>query len=168
MTSGDPGDPGRFRLLATFLAGRSLGVTLALAGDAAHTDGRLVFIATGRSPGEQRREVLCQGALLGAGSLDPEFVKALRGRPKVARRYLALEGRRVLADLAPRFPLAAALDPLGDPATASAAESLDIACGRTAVADPPDWFGIIRPARLLGARGAGASPTTSISASSSR
>src|SRR5260370_1444968 len=46
----DPGDPGRFRLLATYLAGRSLGVTEAAAGEAAHTDGRFVFVSAGRPP----------------------------------------------------------------------------------------------------------------------
>jgi hypothetical protein len=160
VSGGDPADPGRFRLLATFLAGRSLGVTPGLRGDAAHTDGRFVFVAAD-SPTDQRREVLCQAALLGAGSLDTDFVKALRGRPKVAHRYLALEGRRVLADLALRIPLAATLDPLGEPTTGSAAESFGVACSRKAVAEPPDWFGIIRPSRLLGATPAeaGASPT---------
>jgi Mg-chelatase subunit ChlD len=157
---GDPEDPGRFRLLATFLAGRSLGVTPGLPGEAAHTDGRFVFVAAD-SAGDQRREVTCQAALLGAGSLEPEYLKALRGRPKVARRYLALEGRRVLADLAPRLRQAATLDLLGDATTGSAVESFAVACSRKAVADPPDWFGIIRPSRLLGATpaGAGASPT---------
>src|SRR5207248_4398317 len=127
----EPGDPGRFRLLATYLAGRSLGVTGAAAGEAAHTDGRFVFVSAGRPLEEQRREVLCQAALLGAGSLDPEVVKSLRGRPKVARRYLALEGRRVLADLADRVALAAAaLASAGATTTASAAESLVVAGGR--------------------------------------
>ncbi len=102
MTAGVPDDPGRFRLLATYLAGRSLGVAPGLPGEAAHTDGRFVFVSADRPTDEQRWEVLCQAALLGAGSLDPELVKALRGRPKVARRYLALEGRRVLHG--PRHP----------------------------------------------------------------
>jgi nitric oxide reductase NorD protein len=147
----DPGDPGRFRLLATYVAGRSLGVTEAAAGEAAHTDGRFVFVSAGHPLGDQRRELLCQAALLGAGSLDREIVKAFRGRPKVARRYLALEGRRALADLGDRLALAAAVRSAGEPTTAGAAESLDVACGRRAVAEPPDWFGVIRPSRLLGA-----------------
>ena len=74
-----------------FLAGRSLDVAEAAAGEAAHTDGRFVFVSADRPDSEQRREVLVQGALLGAGSLEPRLVKALRGRPNVARRYLALE-----------------------------------------------------------------------------
>jgi nitric oxide reductase NorD protein len=157
VTASDPGSPDRFRFLATFLAGRPLGVTEAPAGEAAHTDGRFVFVSAGRSVPEQRREALVQGALLGAGSLDHRLVRALRGRPKVARRYLALEGRRALAELAARIPLAAALRPKGEPTTSTADESLEVARGRRTIAAPPEWFGVIRPSRLLGARAAGSS-----------
>jgi nitric oxide reductase NorD protein len=144
-------DPGRFRLLATFVARRLLGVAEARAGEAPHTDGRFVFVSADRPVSEQRREVLVQAALLGAGSLDRARVRPLRGRPKLARRYLALEGHRVLAELAARMPLAAALAPGGEAASATADESLELARSRRAVADPPDWFGAIRPSRLLAA-----------------
>ena len=157
MTASDPKSPDRFRFLATFLAGRSLGVTEAPAGEVAHTDGRFVFVSAGRSASEQRREVLVQGALLGAGSLDHRLVRALRGKPNVARRYLALEGRRVFADLAPRIPLADALRPTGEPTTSTADESLEVARGRRTVATPPRWFGVIRPSRLLAATARGPS-----------
>ena len=162
--AGDPGDTGRFRLLATYLAGRPLGVAVGLPGDAAHTDGRFVFVSADRPPDEQRREALCQAALLGAGSLDSEFVKALRNRTRVARRYLALEGRRVLSGLARHLPLLTTVDLAGDPVTETAAESLHFAESRKAVAEPPDWFGVIRPGRLLGTAAAGgsAAPTDKV------
>jgi Mg-chelatase subunit ChlD len=142
-------DPGRFRLLATFVAGRPLGVAEAGAGEPPHTDGRIVFVSARRPLSEQRQEVLVQAALLAAGSLDRRWIRPLRGRPKVARRFLALEGHRVLAELAARLPLAAALGPDREATTASAAESLEVARSRRAVADPPAWFGAIRPSRLL-------------------
>jgi Mg-chelatase subunit ChlD len=148
--AGSP-SPDRFRLLATFVAGRPLGVAEARGGEPPHTDGRLVFVSTGHPFEEQRREVFLQAALLGAGSLDHRRVRALRGRPKVARRYLALEGRRVLAELAARLPLAAALAASGEASTATADESLELARSRRTVDDPPDWFGAIRPSRLLAA-----------------
>jgi nitric oxide reductase NorD protein len=151
VTTSDPKSPDRFRFLATHLAGRSLGVVEARAGEAAYTDGRFVFVSTGRSRSEQRREALVQAALIGAGSLDRRLVRALRGRPTIARRYLALEGHRVLADLATRIPLAAESRPAGNPITSTPDESLDVAGGRRDVADPPAWFGVIRPSRLLGA-----------------
>jgi Mg-chelatase subunit ChlD len=148
-------DPNRFRLLATFVAGRPLGVAEAPAGEPSHTDGRLVFVSAGCSVSEQRREVLVQAALLGAGSLDRRWIQPLRGRPKLARRYLALEGHRVLAELAARIPLAAAVAPRRDAITASAAESLDAARGRRTIGEAPAWFGAIRPSRLLEAPAGG-------------
>ena len=155
MTASDSESPERFRFLATFLAGRPLSVSEAPAGEAAHSDGRFVFVSAGRSAAEQRREVLVQSALLGAGSLDRRFARALRRHPQVARRYLALEGRRVLAALAARVPLAAALAPQEKPLTSTADESLEVARSRKTVADPREWFGVIRPSRLLDAPAAG-------------
>ena len=154
MTTSDPCSPDRFRLLASFIAGRSVDIAEAPAGQAAHTNGRVVFVSADGSVAQQRHEMLVQSALLGAGSLDQPLVKALRARPLVARRYLALEGHRALAELATHIPLAAELCPDEEPSTASADRSLEIACGRTKVADPPEWFGVIKPSRLL-ARSAG-------------
>jgi Mg-chelatase subunit ChlD len=151
IVSDHPESPDRFRFLASFLADRSLGVVTAVAGEAAHTDGRFVFVSAGSSASTQREEVLVQAALLGAGSLEPRLIRALRGRPKVARRYLALEGRRVLAELAARIPLAAMLDLREEPITSTADASLEVARGRGVVAAPPAWFGVIRPSRLLAA-----------------
>ncbi len=149
MTASNPNNPNRFRLLATYIAGRSVDVAEASAGEAAHTDTKVIFVSAGRPLAEQRREMLIQSALLGAGSLDRRLVKPLRARPSIARRYLALEGHRVLAELARQIPLAAELHPDGAPRTATAAESLDMAKSPVEVPDPPEWFGVIRPSRLL-------------------
>jgi Mg-chelatase subunit ChlD len=100
---------------------------------------------------DQRHEMLVQAALLGAGSLDPRIVKGLRARATTARRYLALEGHRVLVELARQIPLDATLLNDGQPATATADESLEMAKGRAAVGEPPRWYGVIKPSRLLGA-----------------
>ncbi|MCX4092751.1 nitric oxide reductase activation protein NorD [Nocardia sp. alder85J] len=159
MTGSEPVGPERFRLLAGFLAGRSVQVTEAAPGAAAHTDGRVVFVSAGRPLTEQRREMLVQSALLGMGSLEPRIVGALWARPGVARRYLALEGRRVLADLAQRLPLAADLACHEAPSTATADESLALARSRAAVAGPPPWFGVIKPSRLLASGGPGTRAT---------
>src|SRR4051794_21635623 len=100
MTASGPESLDRFRLLATFAAGRPVVTAEGPAGQPAHTDGRVIFASAGRPVAEQRREILLQSALLGAGSLDQRLVKAFWARPAVARRYLALEGRRALAELA--------------------------------------------------------------------
>ncbi len=48
MTASNPKDPNRFRLLATYIAGRSVDVAEASAGEAAHTDGKVIFVSAGR------------------------------------------------------------------------------------------------------------------------
>jgi Mg-chelatase subunit ChlD len=146
--------------LATFVACRSVDVEPAPAGEPAFTDCQRIFVSADASDAQQRREVLVQSALLGAGSLDRRLIKGLRTRRSVARRYLALEGNRVLADLAETIPLAAAVRP-EEPRTASPDESLELARSRAEIPDPPRWFGSIRPERLLppsAAIGAPASP----------
>ncbi len=160
MTDSELGSPNRFRLLATFIAGRSVAIAEAPEGQVAHTDGQVIFVSAGRPDAEQRREIVLQSALLGAGSLDQKWVKALRGRPSVARRYLAVEGHRVLAGLAGEFPLAAMLCPDEEPSTATVYESLEVAKGRVEVPDPPAWFGVIRPSRLLSASAGAGGPAT--------
>lgn len=119
------------------------------AGQAAHTNGRVVFVSAGGSIDSQRREVVLQCALLAAGSLDLRAIAILRGRPAVARRYLSLEGRRALVELADRLRLAATL--IQDERTIdSAEESLEIARSRARVAAPPAWFGVIKPSLIAG------------------
>jgi Mg-chelatase subunit ChlD len=146
----DENNPDRFRFLATYIAGRSVDVAAAPAGQPAYTNGQFIFVSADGSVEEQRREMVVQAALLGAGSLDPRLVKGLRARATMARRYLSLEGHRVLAELATQIPLDTALLPDGQPSTATADESLEVAKSRAAVADPPEWFGVIKPSRLLG------------------
>jgi Mg-chelatase subunit ChlD len=149
VTDASAQNPDRFRFLATYIAGRSVDVTAAPAGQPSYTNGLFIFVSAGGSVCEQRRETLVQAALLGAGSLDPRLVKGLRARATLARRYLALEGQRVLAELGRQIPLDAALLVDGQPSTATAEESLAMAKGRAKVADPPAWFGVIKPSRLL-------------------
>ncbi|MDX1887094.1 nitric oxide reductase activation protein NorD [Mycolicibacterium sp. 120270] len=160
MTVVDSNSPNRFRFLATFVAGRPLDVLDAPAGEATHMTGRAILVRADRSLDEQRREVLLQSALVGAGSLDRRWVKPLRARPSLAQRYLSLEGHRVLSDLAVRLPLAAQLAPAEEPVTSSADESLEVARSRAKVPDPPDWFGVIKPSRLLGTPAGPGTPAT--------
>ena len=142
----------QFRFLAAFLAGRSVEIAEATRGVPAHTDGHIVYLSAGSPVAQQRHEVVMQSALIGAGSFEAHLVKPLRARPGLARRYLAIEGRRVLADVAERLPLAGALRSVGGPWTTSSIESLEIAEGRGKVVDAPEWFGAIRPSLLLAQR----------------
>ncbi|MDF3340573.1 VWA domain-containing protein [Mycolicibacterium septicum] len=147
MTTAKSEGPQRFRLLANFVSGRVVDVAPAPAGQPAHTDGHTIFVSAHLPDAEQRRELILQCALLAAGSLDRQLVKALRGRPSLATRYLSVEGHRALAES--RLPRAATLCPGSRPRTAGPAESLALAKSRAAVADPPEWFGAIKPGLLL-------------------
>ncbi|WP_068270208.1 nitric oxide reductase activation protein NorD [Aldersonia kunmingensis] len=160
MTETESAGPERFRLLANYIAGRSINIAEAPAGSLAYINTDAILVSRGSSVDEQRREVLVQSALLGAGSLDARLMKVLRARPAVARRYLSLEGRRVLSDLAERMPIAAtALPEDGKSSTATADESLEIAKGNAEVAEPPAWFGILKPSQLVSLSGPGTKAT---------
>lgn len=155
-------DPGRLALLASAIADRPLRIAVAPADEPAYTDGSAVFVEAGVSFGEQRRQVLVQAALLGAGGLDSGHLRSLRGRGgRLAQRYLALEGRRALAVLGGSVGALARLSAeCGEPHTASPAESMARAQGRAAVPDAPAWFGQLRPGRLLAAPAGGSSAPT--------
>jgi hypothetical protein len=91
--------------------------------------------------------------MIAAGSLDPDVVRALVRHPRLARRYLAIEGHRALVannDLLPRI-----LASVGDRDIASRSDSpaasLRIADGRAAIDDPAPEFGVIRAAKVLAA-----------------
>jgi nitric oxide reductase NorD protein len=159
VTTGHP-EPRHFRFLAGFLAGRPVDVAAAGADEPAYTDGRVVFVSANADRDWQRREVLVQSALLGAGSLDGRYVKRLRARPSLARRYLGLEGHRVLAELGPRIALAASAATSAAAQSSSCEESFQIALGRTKLDAPPDWFGTIKPSKLIRTRGESGSLAT--------
>lgn len=141
-----------FGLLAAFLAGRPVNIAVVPGGEFAYTDGQVIFVSTSADVDRQRREVLLQSALLGAGSLDDRYVRRLRVRPALARRYLALEGHRVLAELGRSVPLAAAVGPGYPPWSASSEESLEIAASRAKLHVAPDWYGTIKASKLIRAR----------------
>lgn len=137
----------KFRLLATFLAGRPLSVVAAPAGKASYTDGRVVYVSPHQPEFQQRQAVILHSMLLGAGSLDHKLVKAFRGRSKMASRYLALEGARVLFEFTKTSPLN--FSSQENPLTTTPEASLEMARSSAHVDAPPEWFGAIRPSELL-------------------
>jgi nitric oxide reductase NorD protein len=142
---------GRFRLLASGIAGRPLEVAPAPSGGAAWTDGGSVFVDATASAADQVTALAVQASLIAAGSLEPVIARRLRGRPAVARRYLAVEGHRALAaseDLLPG-PARSLIDRDTAARAGVPAASLALALGREAIAGPPSCFGVIRPERLL-------------------
>jgi nitric oxide reductase NorD protein len=140
---------GRFRLLASAVAGRPLEVAPAGAGEQSWTDGVTVFVDAEAAAVEQVRGIAVHASLLATGSLDPDIVAGLR-RPAVARRYLAVEGHRALAAQEPLLPVAARrlIDHGVAARSDSPAASLALATSRAEVLEPPPEFGIIRPKQI--------------------
>lgn len=129
-------------------------------GEAPYTDGRVVFVSADAPVEQQRREVLVQAALLGAGSFDRSFLRPLRGRPSVARRYLTLEADRVVRSLSLSMPLVRTWPASGvtTPSTAPG-DSIRRADSREPIPDGPPWFGRIALGALLaGDTGRGSAP----------
>ena len=91
--------------------------------------------------------------MLAAGSLDPDVVRPLVRHPRLARRFLAIEGHRALIGNSELLP--GVLASVGERDIASRsnspADSLSIAAGRTAIDDPAPQFGVIRAAKVLAA-----------------
>ncbi|MCV7377433.1 nitric oxide reductase activation protein [Mycobacterium alsense] len=138
-------------MFASALAGRPVAVAELPAGESAWTDGQTIYV-----DGSARAKLTIlavQASLIAAGSLDPDVVRPLVRHPRLARRYLALEGHRAL--VANSVLLPPVLAPVGDREIAarsdSPAASLEIAGRRGALDDPPPEFGLIRAGKVLAA-----------------
>jgi nitric oxide reductase NorD protein len=120
-------------------------------GEAAWTDGRVVFVNAGSGTREQLEAVVVQASLLAAGSLDSDVVRRLTRRPTLARRYLAVEGHRALAAIEDLLPpsVRSLIDSDVAARADSPAASLAAALSRETIAEPPDSFGTIRARHLL-------------------
>jgi hypothetical protein len=149
----------RYGLLASALTGHDM-VIRASRADSAWTDGRVITVDPDI---DVRRQVLVQAALVRAGSLSPLVVREIVGRTNLTRRYLAMEGVRALRALTELMPRQATawMSEVGVGVTTSPEDSLAVARSGAAVADPPPWFGTIRPRRVIAtARHADARPET--------
>jgi nitric oxide reductase NorD protein len=143
-------DVDRLRLLASAIAGRTIEVAVAGAGERTWTDGTTVFVESSAGPAEQVRMVTVQASLVGAGSLEPGIVRQLGRGSALARRYLAVEGHRALATNEVLPPVVRSLVDLDVAGSVGRAEdSLGVARARRAHDGPPASFGVIRPRRLL-------------------
>ena len=142
--------PGRYRLLASAIAGRTVEVVSGTPHEAAWTDGSSIFVDPEAQAGHLLATVVVQAALLGAGSLDRQMIAALFRRPTLSRRYLAVEGHRALEvheELLPP-PLRRGMNPALARRTDSPAMSMALANSREHIDDAPAVFGTIRPRRM--------------------
>lgn len=142
-------------MLASVFAGRPTSVALGQPGKPPWTDGQTIFVDPEIGSGRYLESIAVQSSLVAAGSLDPEVMRALTRRPKVAARYLLLEAHRAL--VANEAILPGALGRLGDRGIAarsdSPAMSLTIAAGGEVLDDLPPAFGAIVPKSVLATSG---------------
>ena len=157
MTNDAPGDRlAGLGMLACALAGRAVAVSELQPGEPSWTDGQTIHLDASARARAQLEAIGVHASMIAAGSLDPDVMRRLVRHPRLARRYLAVEGHRALVanrDLLPRV-LAPETWVLGNRDIASRsdspAESLRIADGRAAI-DPAPAFGVVRASKVLAA-----------------
>ncbi|HTZ13967.1 MAG TPA: VWA domain-containing protein [Mycobacterium sp.] len=136
-------------MLASALAGRPVAVAELPPGEPSWTDGRTIYV----DPSAKLATIAVHASMLAAGSLHPDVVRPLVHHPRLARRFLAIEGHRAL--IANSALLPGVLASVGDREIAgrtdSPAASLSIAAERAVIDGPPPEFGVIRAAKVLAA-----------------
>jgi hypothetical protein len=142
-------------MFASALAGRPVAVGPLQPGEPSWTDGQIVFIDPSARPRANLESVAVHASMIAADSLAPDVVGALVRHPRVARRYLAVEGHRALVAIGDLLP--GVLNSLADPEMAcrsdSPAASLSIASGKDSLDGPPAGFGVIRAKKVIVANG---------------
>jgi hypothetical protein len=139
-------DVQRFSVLASAIAARAVTVERWQQSGSTWTDGATIFV----DPDRAESPVACvavQAALLGSGSLEAASLGRMARNSNLARRYLAVEGNRALANLEYLLPISARrlIDRDLAAQSASPEQSLEIAAGRGPLPLPPEEFGVIRP-----------------------
>lgn len=141
----------RVSMLASALAGRPMAVSPLAEGEPAWTDGQTIFVDPSAPVASTVAAVAVQASLVAAGSLDDAVVRSIVGHPRLARRYLAVEGHRAL--VANDYLLPAVLRSLADPDVAGRSEgphtSLAMAAAKRGPAEAPAEFGVIRAGKVL-------------------
>jgi nitric oxide reductase NorD protein len=138
-------------MLASALAGRALAVAELQPGELPWTDGQTIYVDPSARARAKLEAIAVQASMLAAGSLDPDVVRPLIRHPRLARRFLAIEGHRALVANSALLPgvLASVADPDIAGRSDSPAASLSVAAGRTVIDDPAPEFGVIRAAKVL-------------------
>ncbi|WP_145013517.1 nitric oxide reductase activation protein NorD [Mycobacterium marseillense] len=138
-------------MLASALAGRAVAVAELQPGQPTWTDGQTIYLDPAARGRARLESVAVQASMIAAGSLDPDVVRPLVRHPRLARRYLAIEGHRALVSNADLLPgvLASVVDRDIAGRSDSPAASLGLASSRGTIADPPPEFGVIRAAKVV-------------------
>ena len=140
-------------MLASALAGRPVAVAELAPGQPPWTDGQTIYVDPSARPRAKLEAIAIHASMIAAGSLDPDVMRLLVRHPRLARRYLAVEGHRALVsngDLLPRVLASVGNRDIASRSHSPAA-SLSLAAGRAAIDDPAPGFGVIRADKVLAA-----------------
>jgi nitric oxide reductase NorD protein len=140
-------------MLASALAGRPVAVAELTPGQPPWTDGQTIYVDPSAQPRAKLEAVAIHASMIAAGSLDPDVMRLLVRHPRLARRYLAVEGHRALVsngDLLPRVLASVGNRDIASRSHSPAA-SLSLAAGRATIDDPAPGFGVIRADKVLAA-----------------
>jgi len=140
-------------LFACALAGRPVAVSGLPPGQPPWTDGQTIYVDASAQARATLEAIAVHASMIAAGSLESDVVRPLVRHPRLARRYLAVEGHRALIANAELLP--GVLASVGDRGIASRSDSpaasLRFAAGRAAIDDPAPAFGVIRAAKVAAA-----------------
>jgi hypothetical protein len=140
-------------MLASVLAGRAVAVAPVAPGEPSWTDGQTVYVDPAAGPRANLESAAVHASLIAAGSLDSEVMGSLVRRPRIAHRYLAIEGHRALAVNGQLLPgvLAHLIEPDSAARSDAPKASLAVASGKGAIDEPPKVFGVIRAKKVIAA-----------------
>jgi nitric oxide reductase NorD protein len=149
--------PERLQLVASAIAGCPVDVAVASPpGTPSWTDGSTVFVDAAAPREDQIIAVAVQSSLLACRSFPPEILAHLARRRAVSRRYLMVEGHRVLFAMEAILPTSVRsfIDRSLASRSTSPAASLSIAISGEPIDDPPAEFGaiVVRALRASAAR----------------
>jgi nitric oxide reductase NorD protein len=139
-------------MLASALAGRAVAVAPLAPGEPSWTDGQTVYVDPEAGPQANLESAAVHASLIAAGSLDTEVMGSLVRHPRIAHRYLAIEGHRALAVNSQLLPgvLAHLVDPESAARSDAPKASLAVASAKGAIDKPPKVFGVIRAKKVIG------------------
>ena len=144
MADSAPGDRLQsLGMLASALAGRAVAVAELQASEPSWTDGQTIYVDPSAQPRAKLEAIAIHASMIAAGSLDPDVMRLLVRHPRLARRYLAVEGHRALVsngDLLPRVLASVGNRDIASRSHSPAA-SLSLAAGRATIDDPAPGFG---------------------------
>ena len=120
-------------------------------GEPSWTDGQSIFVDPSAGGRANLESVAVHASLISADSLANDVVDSLVRHPRLARRYLAVEGHRALAANSALLPtiLTSLFDPEVAGISNSPEDSLSIASTKTVFGDPPAAFGVIRAKKVM-------------------